>query len=249
MIATKDIKMAELIHHDYEVISVLRKFNIKFGFGDKPVEEVCAEQDINTNFFLEIVNSFFDENYFPQSKLQEQNVEDILFYLRNTHQLYLNKKVPAISSLIEQLQFDKDHQKNKMLLENFFNEYKQEFISHIEREDERIYPYISQLAEALRNCKASKVFLERTQQYSIVDYLDEHDDVEEKLYDLKNIIIKYLPTPENTDVYTSILVKLFKLEKDLNEHSRMEEKVIVPKVIEMEKAFAKAVKDSKIELV
>ena len=86
------------------------------------------------------------------------------------------------------------------------------------------------------------------EKYTISDYQQEHEDVEEKLYDLKNIIIKYLPSTLNTDGYNSILIKLFKLENDLNEHSRIEEKVIIPKVLEMEKAYHEAVSSKQIEI-
>lgn len=249
MIFSKDIKMAELIHQNFEVLTVLRRFGIELGFGEKTVEEVCDNLKINPDFFLEIVNSFSDEDYFSQSKLKTHDVEDILFYLKNTHQFYLTKKFPEIEQLIHELEFTENNIPNKQLLENFFNEYKVEFINHVQREEERIYPYITELDKVLKTGEVSSIFNENMKKYTILDYQQEHENVEEKLYDLKNIIIKYLPTPLNTDGYSSILVKLFKLENDLNEHSRIEEKVIIPKVKEMEKAYHEAVESEKIQII
>ena len=249
MIFSKDIKMAELIHQNFEVLTVLRRFNIDLGFGEKTIEEVCINYNINPDFFLEIVNSFNDEDYFSQSKLKKHDVEDILFYLKSTHRFYLTKKFPEIEQLIHELEFSENNIPNKQLLENFFNEYKVEFINHVQREEERIYPYIIELDKVLKAGKVSAVFNENMKKYTISDYQQEHEDVEEKLYDLKNIIIKYLPTPLNSDGYSSILVKLFKLENDLNEHSRIEEKVIIPKVKEMEKTYHKAIESKNIDIV
>ena len=70
--------------------------------------------------------------------------------------------------------------------------------------------------------------------YSITDYEEEHDDVEEKLYDLKNIVIKYLPSSSDDKPYFNILKELFTLENDLNDHSRIEDHILVPKVEAME---------------
>ena len=70
--------------------------------------------------------------------------------------------------------------------------------------------------------------------YSIMDYEDEHDNVEEKLFDLKNLIIKYLPAPKNELTSYKILLELFELEKDLREHARIEDMILVPKVEAME---------------
>jgi len=249
MILSKEIKMAELIHQNFEVLTVLRRFEIDLGFGERTIEEVCLDYRINPDFFMEIVNSFNDVDYFSESKLKDHDVEDILFYLKNTHRFYLTKKFPEIEQLIHELEFSDNNTKNKQLIENFFNEYKEEFINHVQREEERIYPYITDLDKALKTRESNPVFYEKMQKYTILDYQQEHEDVEEKLYDLKNIIIKYLPTPLNPDGYNSILVKLFKLENDLNEHSRIEEKVIVPKVMEMEKAYHKAIENKEIKII
>jgi len=54
---------------------------------------------------------------------------------------------------------------------------------------------------------------------------------------LKNIIIKFLPPVKDMTICNNILIELFRLEKDLNNHARMEDKVLIPKVREMEKAI------------
>jgi regulator of cell morphogenesis and NO signaling len=245
---TQDLKMADLIHLNYEILSVLKRFNMALGFGDKTVAQVCNKHEVNVVFFLEIANSFIDKDYFPQNKLMEQNVEDILFYLKNTHQFYMRKKIPEIGRLIDDLDFDTDNEKYKLLVRNFFEEYRIEFTAHIKREEERIFPYIAALDQANKTLTCSSVFFENMLKYSISDYEKEHEDIEEKLYDLKNIFIKYLPLPNEPELLSSILVKLFKLEADLNDHSRIEGQVIIPKVLQMEHFFRKAIAESKMRV-
>lgn len=75
----------------------------------------------------------------------------------------------------------------------------------------------------------------KMKEYSITNYAEEHNNIEEKLTDLKNIIIKYLPPADNQDVVFRILQKLFKLENDLNYHAAIEERILVPKIMAMEK--------------
>ncbi|MEJ2594881.1 MAG: hemerythrin domain-containing protein, partial [bacterium] len=57
---------------------------------------------------------------------------------------------------------------------------------------------------------------------------------EDKLYDLKNILIKYVPTGRTDANSYKILHELFLLESDLNDHSRIEDLILVPKVEAME---------------
>ena len=79
------------------------------------------------------------------------------------------------------------------LIDRFFNEYKHELADHIQREEEKVYPYIFSIEEAFRQGKPNSDLAGLIQEYSIDDYENEHDNVEDKLFDLQNIIIKYLP--------------------------------------------------------
>ncbi len=72
-------------------------------------------------------------------------------------------------------------------------------------------------------------------EYSITLYEKEHDDVEEKLNDLKNIIIKYLPTVKDQKNRFLLLKELSALENDLADHARIEDLILIPKVEILEK--------------
>ena len=160
----------------------------------------------------------------------------ILDYLQQTHNYYLNKQLPRIESKIESLVNDFPSKSNELnLLKQFFEEYRHELLSHIEREEEKVFPYAEQIEEAFVNGLTDVNLNEQMKTYSMQQFLDEHGDIEEKLYDLKNIIIRYLPEIENDDLANEILFDLFRLETDMNNHARIEDKVLGPKVIEMEK--------------
>ena len=53
--------MADVIHLNYFTLSVLNRFGIELGFGDKTVDEVCKQNQDDVDFFLEIVNIFVDK--------------------------------------------------------------------------------------------------------------------------------------------------------------------------------------------
>jgi regulator of cell morphogenesis and NO signaling len=59
------------------------------------------------------------------------------------------------------------------------------------------------------------------------------------MYDLKNIIIKYLPPNYDLNIGNSLLASLFMFEKDLKNHSRIEDKILIPKVRQLEKMIGK----------
>lgn len=240
---TSEMKMAELIHINYQLLSVLDRFGISLGFGDKKVKEVCSYKDIDTNFFLEIVNTFNDKDYFPSKSLQNFSVEMIINYLRKTHDYYHEKKVPEIELIIDQLEKGcKEQTNNIKLLRKFFIEYKEELNHHTKKEDNLVFPYASAVEKIYSGKEINSEEKEVLNKYSMKTFKEEHDNIEEKLYDLKNIIIKYLPPTKKQSISIHLLELLFQLEKDLNDHARIEDKVMVPKIMEMEKHLSNKMK-------
>ena len=152
MIFNKNMKMADVIHQNYMLLPVINRFGIKPGFGDKSVHEICDNLNINVDFFLEIINAFHDKNYLPNQNLQNYSIDLIIDYLKKTHSYYLYKIVPEIEELIKQLVEGCYNQKENLdLLQNFFLEYKNELISHILREEEKVYHYIITIKYDLNN--------------------------------------------------------------------------------------------------
>lgn len=239
----KDMKLADVIHHDFSLIPVTNRFGIHLGFGDGTIEEICEGKGVNTEFFLTIVNTYHDPQYFPKKHLQSFHSDTLIKYLQKAHEFYLEQKIPEIKTLINKLteESDKDKDTYKLAL-NFFNEYQEELSGHIDREEKVVYPYVYELEKAIEKGRASQEFINWMETYSIMDYEDEHDNVEEKLFDLKNLIIKYLPAPKNEATSYKILQELFELEKDLREHARIEDMILVPKVEAMEFTMKKMIK-------
>ena len=51
-----DDKMIDLISDNYSMLQCLAAFGIRLGFGDKTVQEVCHEQDVDCYTFLATTN-------------------------------------------------------------------------------------------------------------------------------------------------------------------------------------------------
>ena len=76
--------------------------------------------------------------------------------------------------------------------------------------------------------------IEKAKASTVENYEDDHNELEETLNDLRNLIMQYLPPIKRQDLCLRLLNELFKLEEDLNDHARIEEKVLLPKLMELE---------------
>lgn len=243
MLIVGEMKLSDVIHHDYTLVPVIYRFDIQLGFGDGSIEEICEKKSINLGFFLTILNTFHDSQYFPKDYFRSFPAEELIKYLGRAHHYYCEEKIPEIKKLIAKLWKLNSKDKNTLkLISDFFDEYSAEFSRHIEREENIVYPYVLKLEKCIGNPAGNMSMKEEMKNYSISTYEQEHEDIEEKLFDLKNLIIKYLHIEtKETELFeeTSYLLlrELFVFEKELREHSRIEDLILVPKVEEMEKLF------------
>ncbi|MCX6120832.1 MAG: LuxR C-terminal-related transcriptional regulator [Ignavibacteriales bacterium] len=232
---TANMKMADVVHSNYLLMPVIGRFGIPFGFGEKTVYEVCKKCRVDIEFFLAIINAFSHEEYFPERKLQTFNVLMIINYLEKAHSYYIKTQVPLIEKLINDLiRHRPADKKNLGLIKKFFIEYRRELLVHLKREERVTFPYIKKVYKMYQAPRVSNKEKRTLTQYSMHVYEEEHSDVDEKLFDLKNILIKYVRGDSMQALYHEVIFELFRLEKDIQDHTRIENKILLPLVADME---------------
>jgi len=166
----------------------------------------------------------------------------IIDYLRKAHNFYINIKVPEIRALIGKM-LETDNRETKkavLLISNFFEDYAAQLKNHIEREDTVVYPYVLKLENAYDSKDTTELdMFVAKHNFKIDEYASSHDNIEEKLYDIKSLIIKYIKPDSNYVTSFKALGQLAHLEDDINDHSRMENKVLIPRVRQMEVVLGK----------
>jgi regulator of cell morphogenesis and NO signaling len=71
--------------------------------------------------------------------------------------------------------------------------------------------------------------------FRISQFARRHDQIDAKLKELKNIIIKYYPAGGNDYLLNAVLFDIFSCEQDLASHCRVEDYLFVPAVLRLEK--------------
>ncbi len=226
---TSDMKMSDVLLSNFYFILMLEHFGINLAVQEKTVKEICSENSINPDIFLTFSNLFNGFIYEPKSEYTFDDIQTILRYLKNCHSYYLDDKYPSLASDIAKLA-KKNNSPEVKLLEKFFSEYLAELTTHLNYENETVFPYVINLYRStVKN--NSGVSLGN---YSVTEYKEHHDDIEEKLTDIKNLLVKYMPPKNDKKIRRSILLKLFELEHDLHIHSLIEDSILIPLVQKLE---------------
>lgn len=212
--------MAWLIDTNPSLLLMLQHFNIDFRVSDLTVGQLCGKYDISENLFVSIANLYNGFDTKGHQPFTRKDLLQVIDFLQSSHDYYRSDKYPQISAYIRQLQ--EHHPVREMkLLEKFFNEYFAEVLEHLDYEDSIAFPYFITL---LNNGKAE----EKGKRYSSKEYGRHHTDIELKLQDLKNLLLKHIDIEDRLDLRRKLLFALYELEFDLYIHSLIEENILIP---------------------
>lgn len=210
--------MADIIFADPSAINVINRFGIFLGVGDITIEEMCKEKGIETDFFLAIVNTFLNAEYFPESVLRSGGLPAITGYLEKTNFDLREYELPNIERHFHSL-IKRSNRENSNLpiLLRFFMEMKEELLSHISFDSENLFPALA------RERVTTAAFDE------IKSYLrDEDDAIEDKLNDLLRFFVIHLNGEYDWNLCRAVVNAVFTLAKDIRQNNRIRKRILLP---------------------
>ena len=211
--------VVDLIEQDYNILPILSRFNIPLGFQNRRIDEVCAENGIDTNLFLFIIN-FILSGKIDSEVLPEISPIGIVEFLHNSHDYFLRYKLPRNRQNLIMSLDDSLSDINPAII-MFFDEYIKEVKKHFEYEETKVFPYIRSLVNG------------EISSYNINIFRRRHDEIAEKLSELKNIILRFYPTSMPNKMY-DVLVDLYNAEEDLDSHADIENLILIPLIASIE---------------
>ena len=219
-------KMADAIFQNPTLLTVLPRFGIKLGFGENTISQLCSNNNIDEVIFILVCNIYSFDNYIPTNyELENINLKIVIRYLDASHHYYTKRRIYEIESRLQSIS---EHSpcSHYRIINTFFGEYKLEITNHFFYEEQVVFPYIDQLING-----------DIPIEFHIDKYEQNHDSIDDKLNDLKSIIIKYLPEEDSSDIRddrSDLLREIFLFEEDLSKHTRIEDRVLIPIVKKIE---------------
>ena len=226
-----NMRLSEVVEEHPSLIPVINRFGIRLGLGDKSMRTLCEEHALDTDFLLTILNTYLNEEYFPEKKLQTFQISQLIDYLTKTNQDYLRYQLPNIERHLGYfIQQSPQGNQSLALLGRFFASFKAELTARIREDEERRFPYCQQLMKGNPMAELPKD-LQQTDQS--VD-----DSIEALLADLKSIMVKHLTGAFDDNLCYAVLFAICSLEKDIKQHNRIRYRILLPMITTMEQSCA-----------
>ena len=229
-IAAKDIRKAE----------VFKKLGIDFCCGGKKsLRQACEEKGLD----LVVVESAL-ENINETSKSSENynrwNPDFLADYIFNKHHQYYYDEAPVIHELLEKVANHHGERFPELLqVYKLYTNLTQELNAHFAKEEKILFPFIKGLVHAKQTGNVEEL----RDQFSLAGPVKmmetDHDAAGEILAALSEITDHYTPPADACNSFQFLYRKLKELDEDLHQHIHLENNILFPKALALEKELRK----------
>jgi regulator of cell morphogenesis and NO signaling len=178
---------------------------------------------------------FLDPESFSPELFSSYSIPSLLNYLRNGHKMYEFKRLPELqlSVILLTEEMGVEHPLS-IVLTAFMERYRKDLCDHMRLEDNFVFPYIAQLnrISAQGGVLRPATFLNGWS--TLAAFLEAHTDTEIEIQLIRSLLEKFQQQTPTMQV-NRLLNQLAILEIDLHIHARIEDEVLMPKALQLEK--------------
>jgi regulator of cell morphogenesis and NO signaling len=242
MQATPEQTISEIVRADYRTADVFKKHQINFCCSGKiTLAEACVTgtPDLQT-VIREIDLATRKVQLSNNIRYNEWKTDFLIDYIINVHHDYLVQTLAGLEGRLVHLA--DSHAKKYPQLTSVLNTFQQlsEFITeHLREEEETIFPYIRQIDSALRRREAYGNLFVRTMRKPLSNSAKDHGRMEELLSALSGQTDNYQPPADACTTVQVVYCKLKELHDDMIQHSHLENNILIPRALEIEKQLLK----------
>jgi len=231
-IAAKDLRKAQ----------VFKKYGLDFCCGGKKtVKEACLEKGLDVT---RIEQELQQADRMPSSRPLPYNEWEPGFladYIVNTHHSYVRKTLPDIRAYAEKVM--RVHGKNhpelmqvRLQVEEIFNE----MSAHMIKEERVLFPYIKEISSLKAGTTAPQAMHFGTIENPVSVMEADHELVGETMAAIRKATNGFALPEDACASYNLLYRMLAEFEEDLHLHVHLENNILFPRAIEMEKQLRSA---------
>lgn len=231
--------VADIVTKDYRAADVFRKYDIEYCCGGKyPLTIACQMKGVSEEEVIrELEEAVRELNSSNTLSFNEWHIDFLTDYIVNVHHQYMRKALPRLKDYVDR--FADGHRKKFNYLDELqqiISQLQRSFIPHLAEEEEIIFPYIRQIGHAYYSRESYASLLVRTLRKPVEDIMNhEHFTTAKTLRRMRELTGNYTP-PENACLSHKVTFhKMREVDNDLTQHIHLENNILFPKAIAMEK--------------
>jgi regulator of cell morphogenesis and NO signaling len=220
--------VGQIVAEDYRAAQVFRSYGLDFCCGGKvSLEKACIKKGLDLDQIesdLDALDLDAGENH----NYNEWSLDFLVDYIINNHHQFVRKMLPEISFYAEKVARVHGERDPELLdiLQNV-QLLRGEMLGHLQKEEEELFPQIKELVQLQKKGSVKAAIVGSLE--------DEHDKAGELMAKIEELTNGFNP-PENACAsYRVLFQNLEGFQQDLHKHVHLENNILFPKALELEK--------------
>lgn len=235
----KNRTIGSFVAQDYRTAAVFSKYKIDFCCkGDRTVNEVCDKQNINSDALLQSIdevvqsenNGSIDFNSWPLDLLAD--------YIEKTHHRYVEDKTQTLLPFLDKLcKVHGGRHPELFKINELFIGCAAELSQHMKKEELILFPFVKRM---VKTKDSDGVLLQPSfgsVSNPIAMMMHEHNNEGERFREIAALTDNYTPPADACTTYRVTFAMLKEFEEDLHKHIHLENNILFPKAVALEKDF------------
>lgn len=234
-----DRTVGSIVAEDYRAAATFSRHRINYCCrGGLSFQEACKQNDLDPDQVLEAIRTDLANSAEAAKDEREWELDDLARYVETVHHRYVEERGPMVKRNLAQLceVYGMAHPE-LIEVQQEFNACFGGMVMHMKKEELMLFPYVCKLVESQRS-GASVTPRRAPLEGSIAKLLDDHSDEGDRFDRIRAITNNYALPEDGDATYAATFNMLKEFEADLYRHVHLENNILFPRAIELEKALA-----------
>lgn len=229
--------IGEIVANDFRTATVFKKYAIDFCCnGNRDIEEVTEAQGINSVSLLRDLTIAMNDSSTETSDFNQWPLDLLAEFIEKKHHKYCETKISEIKPYLEKIAnvHGIRHPELKQIKE-LFDETGAKMSVHMKKEELLIFPFIKKMIKLKENGEKLPASRLGTDNSPIELMKEDHNEEGERFRKIRELSKDYFVPEDACSTYKVSLALLKEFEEDLHQHIHLENNILFPKAIELEK--------------
>ena len=232
--------IGELVAKDYRTASVFKKYGIDFCCqGNRTIDEACQKKNIDSKSVVNDLDAVIQAQGDNSTDYKSWPLDLLADYIEKKHHRYVVEKTAEILPYLDKIcRVHGERHPGLIEINEHFNKSAGELAMHMKKEELILFPFVRKLAQAKQ--EGSNVIAPPfgTVQNPIEAMMQEHTNEGDRFRLIEELSNNYTPPQDACNTYGVTLGLLKEFEQDLHLHIHLENNILFPKAIELEKELS-----------
>jgi regulator of cell morphogenesis and NO signaling len=231
-------KVGEIVRHNFSTARIFEANNIDFCCGGNiSLSEAAEKEGIDTGNLMQELNAAMKKEDQESNFIESLSLAGLCDYIVKTHHSYVNEAMPFLQQKLQKLvDVHGENHPELQEVQASFMEAAANLSAHMKKEELILFPNIRQM-EKYRVEGGEQPENIGLASSAIIQMDAEHQVEGERFMKLSEITKGYEVPPDGCNTFEVTYKTLEEFENDLHRHIHLENNVLFPKAVKLEKTI------------